>query len=87
MQSVRLTLKNASGLHVRPAGLLVHEAKKFTSKLTIRKGSKTANCKGIMGILVMEARAGDEVEIIAEGPDEAEAVQALADLIENRLAE
>jgi phosphocarrier protein len=87
MKSIRLKLKNSTGLHVRPASLLVNEARKFQSRITVQKGNKTVDCKGIMGVIMLEAQRNDVIEITASGPDEESAVKAIKTLINNGLGE
>jgi phosphocarrier protein len=84
--SQKVTVTSASGLHARPAGLLVSKAKEFEAKVEIKKGEKTINAKSIMGILSLGTAKGDELEIQADGSDEANAVQALVELFDTVLA-
>jgi phosphotransferase system HPr (HPr) family protein len=85
MKSIRLKLKNPTGLHVRPASLLVNEARKFQSRITVQKGNKTVDCKGIMGVIMLEAQRNDVIEITASGPDEEAAVRVIKTLVNNGL--
>ena len=62
MEKFTYVITDPAGIHARPAGLLVKEAGKFTSKLTISKGAKK----------------GEEIEVTCEGADEAAAASALA---------
>jgi phosphocarrier protein HPr len=82
----KVIVMSASGLHARPAGLLVSKAKEFVSHVEIVKGGKAINAKSIMGILSLGTAKGDELSIQAEGEDEVEAVGALVALIETVLA-
>lgn len=59
------------GLHARPAGALVKEAAKCTSKVTIKKGEKTGDAKRIFNVMGLSIKANEEVEIIVEGENEA----------------
>ena len=52
---------------------------KFESKISIRKGTSTANAKSVLGLLAARVLQGDEIEIICEGKDEKEALQALVE--------
>ncbi|EOC99653.1 HPr family phosphocarrier protein [Caldisalinibacter kiritimatiensis] len=87
MQKVEIVLQNETGLHARPASIFVKEASKYTSEVTIVKDGTKFNGKSIMGILSMGASKGDKLEIIAEGDDEKEAVEALKELVENNFGE
>lgn len=83
-------VKNPSGLHARPASELVAKAKSFQSKIMIhRSGDEThnENAKSIIALLTMGVCQGESVELIAEGPDEQQAVEALTALIEHGFGE
>lgn len=87
MDKIKVTIKNSTGLHARPASLFVKEASKYKSNLIIKKGEKEADPKRIMGVLTLDAQYGDELEIIADGPDESEALDALEALINRNFNE
>lgn len=65
------------GLHARPAGLLVKEAAKCTSKVTVKKGDKSGDAKRIFNLMGLSIKGGEEVEIIVEGENEQEEAAAL----------
>jgi len=71
---------NKLGLHARPAMMLVKTASQFQSEIKIIKDNMNVNAKSIMGVLVLAAEKGSKLKIVAEGPDEEEAVEALAKL-------
>jgi len=71
---------NKLGLHARPAMMLVKTASQFQSEIKIIKDNMNVNAKSIMGVLVLAAEKGSKLKIVAEGPDEKEAVEALAKL-------
>ncbi|MFU0826229.1 MAG: Phosphocarrier protein HPr [Lachnoclostridium sp.] len=87
MVSSRVTIKNPTGLHLRPAGQLCKTAIAFQSKITIRFGNTTANAKSVLGVLGACIKSGDEIELICEGQDEEEALKALTKAIESGLGE
>ncbi|MBB6215842.1 phosphocarrier protein [Anaerosolibacter carboniphilus] len=87
MTTREVTIVNKLGLHARPAALFVQMANKFTSDITVEKGSKRINAKSIMGIMSLGAGKGDVITLMVEGPDEEEAILELVDLIENKLLE
>ncbi|WP_376789371.1 HPr family phosphocarrier protein [Thermoflexus sp.] len=90
MQQVTLTLTNAVGLHARPAALFVQTAARFRSNITVRnvtRGTPPVNAKAILAVLTLGAEHGHVIEIVAEGPDEADAVAALKALVESRFGE
>lgn len=82
-----LTLKNQLGLHARAAAALVNVANRFSSDIQIIYNKEVANCKSIMGILMLSAPFGAEIEIIAEGDDAQAALSEIEQLIENRFGE
>ncbi|AKL94838.1 phosphotransferase system, phosphocarrier protein HPr [Clostridium aceticum] len=82
-----ITVKNASGIHARPATLIVKEVSKFQSDITFIKGEHEVNAKSIMGLMAMAAKQGEEIEIKVEGPDEKEALTAIINLFESNFSE
>lgn len=81
MISEKVILLNETGLHARPASVFVNTATKFKSDLSVIKGEKQANAKSILSVLGLGISKGTEITIIANGPDEEEAVRALVELI------
>jgi phosphocarrier protein len=82
-----VTVQNRAGIHARPSALLVQTTKNFQSNIFIEKGSDRINAKSIMGIITLGAAYGTELKIIAEGPDENEAVSAIVKLFETKFEE
>jgi phosphocarrier protein len=82
-----VTIKNRAGIHARPAALLVEMANKFSSKIFFEKDSERINGKSIMGIITLGATFNTKLLILADGPDEQQAVESLARLFENRFQE
>ncbi len=82
-----LVIKNATGLHARPAGMFVKKASEFTSTVEIIAKGKTVNAKSIMGIMSLGLGQGEEIVIKADGADQEAAVEALAELIESGFGE
>ena len=78
---------NKTGIHARPASIFVQTATKFKSKIQLQAKGKTIDAKSILMIMSMGLVKGTEVTIIADGPDEAEAVKALKDLIDSKFGE
>jgi phosphocarrier protein len=87
MPSTTARIGDPVGLHLRAASRIVQRAKDFESEILIRYQEVQANAKSILGLASLVAHHREPVEIVAEGPDAAEALQALAHLIENELAE
>jgi phosphocarrier protein len=82
-----VTIRNRAGMHARPAALLVKTASSFASQVFIEKDSERVNGKSIMGVITLGATFNTPLKIIAEGPDETEAVDALQRLFDNRFEE
>ncbi|WP_432408948.1 HPr family phosphocarrier protein [Wukongibacter sp. M2B1] len=72
---------NESGLHARPAAVFVKTASGYKSEIKIEAKGTCLNAKSIMNILSLGAKMGDEIKIIANGPDEEEAIQGLVKLV------
>lgn len=85
MVSFQFVINDKTGLHARPAGLLVKEALKCTSRVTIRKGEKTGDAKRIFNVMGLSIKAGEEVEIIVEGDMEQEEARAFQAFIKANL--
>lgn len=77
------TIHNKTGLHARPAAMLVKVAGKFESEIRISKDGYEVNGKSIMGVMTLAAEPGSVIQIMVEGKDENEAIRALEDLIIN----
>ena len=82
MTTRAVTIVNALGLHARAAARFVHAASAFTSQIRVAAGRRVMDGKSIMGLLLLAAAQGTRIEISADGPDEAEAVEALGRLVE-----
>lgn len=82
-----LKIKNKQGLHARPASLLVRTLSKFKSEVFLSKDGVRVNGKSIMGVMMLAAERGSELEVEIKGEDEQEAFNALAELIENNFYE
>jgi phosphotransferase system HPr (HPr) family protein len=78
MPEQKVTVQNASGLHARPASLLVQAASKYACEIIIEKSGKAISAKSILGVLSLAVRKGDEICIRSNGAD---ADQALADIV------
>lgn len=87
MEIQTFTIKNKLGLHARAAALLVKTANRFVSEVSLEKDGLAVNAKSIMGILMLAATKGTRVTLKAEGKDEAQAIQNLGKLIENKFGE
>ncbi len=77
MKSFSYEIKDAVGIHARPAGLLVKEPKGFQSKTLLQKGEKSADLTKLMALMSLGVKCGDTVTVSAEGPDEDAAIAVL----------
>ena len=78
---------NRAGIHARPAAVLVNSIKDLNANVYLEKGADRINAKSIMGILTLLATYGTELTVIAEGEEEAEAVETIVRLIETKFEE
>jgi phosphocarrier protein HPr len=72
-----------SGIHARPALLLVEKASEFDSDIKLEYNNKTVNLKSIMGAMTLDINKGDTFKIIADGVDEEEALLNLENTMKN----
>ncbi|NLP10853.1 HPr family phosphocarrier protein [bacterium] len=79
-----VTIRNQLGIHARPAGQFVRIASQYKSFVYIGKNGKEVNGKSIMGVLMLAAGYGAELNLRVEGEDEEAAMAALVDLVENK---
>lgn len=87
MVNQKVVIKNPTGLHLRPAGILCKEAMQFKSLITFTFRGNTANAKSVLSVLGACVKCGDEIELICDGEDEANALQTLVKAIENGLGD
>ncbi len=80
-------IRNPMGLHARPAAEMVKLAGRFQAQITIEKEGLEVNGKSIMGVLMLAAEQGSEMTIRGEGPDAADAVDALVGLVDRGFEE
>lgn len=80
-------IKNELGLHARAAAQFVKIASRYQAEILVRKDSNEVNGKSIMGILMLAAPKGSEIQIVADGQDGDEALKSLGELIENKFGE
>ncbi|MEO6596660.1 MAG: HPr family phosphocarrier protein [Planctomycetota bacterium] len=78
-----MTLTNRHGLHARPASLFVQTANAYASKLLVGRTDSVERIDGksIMGVMMLAAEPGAELELVAEGPDAEALLRALAELV------
>ena len=82
-----VTIINKLGLHARAANKLVSTAGDFQSDIRVKGNGREVDAKSIMPVMMLAASQGTEVELIVDGPDEQDAVEALAALINDYFGE
>lgn len=85
MKKFSYTIKDEVGLHARPAGELVKEAKKYKSTITVCKDGKAVEATKLMAIMGLGVKCGQSVEVSVEGEDEDTAYEALKTFFETKL--
>ena len=85
MKVFQYRIKDEVGIHARPAGMLVKEAKRFSSRITLECNVKTAEATKLMAIMGLGAGKGAAVTVKVEGPDEETAAAAMEDFFHNNL--
>ena len=85
MRQFTYILKHATGIHARPAGLVVQEAKKYDCKITLTVGEKVADAKGLFSVMGLSAKGGDSVKVTCDGVEEDMACMALEKLFMQQL--
>lgn len=87
MQTAQLYIRNASGLHARPASVFSKTAAAYQSRVTIVADGMKYNAKSVLKVLAAEINAGQTITLEAEGTDEKEAIAALTQAVEEGLGE
>ena len=83
-----MTITDPTGIHARPATVLVNKAGQYESDINITYNNKTVNLKSIMGIMSLGIPEGAEITVTASGADEEEALQTITETVKNeRLGE
>lgn len=82
MKKIIVQIKNKAGLHARPSSLFVQLASTYDSDIKVRYEGEEINGKSIMGLMLLAAEQGRELELEADGPDEDDMLEALRILIE-----
>ena len=83
MKKQEFNITAETGIHARPATLLVQSATKCNSDINLEYKGKSVNLKSIMGVMSLGVGQGSDVVITAEGDDEEEAIQTIADTMKN----
>lgn len=80
-------VNNQVGLHARPATFFIQKANEFKSSIWVEKDERRVNAKSLLGVLSLGIVKGTSIHLIADGPDEKEAVEALIELISSNFSE
>ncbi len=80
-------VNNQVGLHARPATFFIQKANEYKSSIWVEKDERRVNAKSLLGVLSLGIVKGTSINLIADGSDENEAVDALADLIATNFSE
>ncbi len=87
MQHSKIKITNKLGLHARAAAKFVTLASQYQSEIFLEHHEKKVNGKSIMGVMMLAASNGTELTLIADGPDEQQASDAIIKLVNNRFDE
>ena len=87
MVTKEVVINNQVGLHARPATFFIQKANEFKSSIWVEKEDRRVNAKSLLGVLSLGIVKGTAVNLIADGADEAAAVDTLAELIASDFAE
>ena len=80
-------VNNQVGLHARPATFFIQKANEFKSSIWVEKDERRVNAKSLLGVLSLGIVKGTAINLIADGSDEKEAVEALVELIGSNFSE
>ena len=87
MRCQKIVIINRLGLHARASAKFVSLASEFSAEITLQRNGQQINGKSIMGIMMLAAAKGAELEICADGKDEKKALEALTELVSDRFGE
>ena len=85
MQTFEYTITDPYGMHARPAGMLVREASRFDSDITLEKDGQTADAKRIFSVMGLGVRSMQTIKVSVNGSDEIAAADAVKDFLENNM--
>jgi phosphocarrier protein len=83
----QVTVVNRLGIHARAAAKFVTLASRFACEIQVRNTRRSVNGKSIMGVMMLAAAKGTEIELVAEGMDASSAVENLVRLVADRFGE
>lgn len=76
MKTFTYKITDEVGIHARPAGMLVNEAKQCNAKITVRANGKSAEASRLMALMGLGVKKGTEVEVVVEAEDETEEIKS-----------
>ncbi len=85
MISRNITIKNSVGLYARPATFFIQKANTYKSSIWMQKDDRRVNAKSLLGVLSLAISGGSTVTLIADGPDEADAISGLELLVSTEI--
>lgn len=85
MRTFSYTIKDALGIHARPAGMLAKTAKSYESEITIEKDGKSVSCKGLLALMGLGVKYGDTITVTISGTDEMQAEMGVRMFLERNL--
>lgn len=83
----KVAIRNLTGLHLRPAGMLCNKAILYKSRIMFYIGDNSYNAKSVLSVLGACVKCGDVIEFVCEGEDEQEALDAVVKIVEDGLGE
>ena len=87
MVSKEVVINNQVGLHARPATFFIQKANEFKSSIWVEKDERRVNAKSLLGVLSLGVVKGTTINLIADGPDQDEAIDTLSALIDSDFSE
>ncbi len=84
MAEIELLIRNQLGLHARACALFVKTASRFRSEVLVARDDLQVNGKSIMGVMMLAAEEGSTIVVTADGPDEADVIRALQELVDGK---
>ncbi|MRH44761.1 phosphocarrier protein HPr [Aquibacillus halophilus] len=87
MKEKKFTITDDTGIHARPATLLVNKAGQYEAHIEMHYNGKTVNLKSIMGVMSLGVPKGAEIVVTADGSDEEQALQGVEETIKEHLGE
>ena len=87
MISRQVSITNSIGLHARPATFFIQKANEYKSAIWVEKDDRRVNAKSLLGVLSLGIAQGMTIQLLAEGPDEKDALDGLENLIQTAFKE